>query len=267
MLLGREQSAAIPATRSLTEWLLLHHRPMMQRCSDQFVRGPALFDVPVVGWMLPLEAVEPLAGTIESQLLPPSVSRSAEIRRKSFIAGRLCAERCLDELEIRGEGVGRDSSGVPLWPHGVVGSITHNARFAVAVACVTSSVQSMGIDSESLVQVQAAEAIEKNCCTEDERLSLLADGNSALVLTLIFSAKESFYKAIYPLVERYVDFADVEVRAVDWRRQEFLVGPVPTRPFAQLLPTLQGRFSVDGGQLHTGVAYIAGRILGSSATT
>ena len=259
MILCDRQPAAIPVTRSLTEWLLRNHRPAMQRCSEHFVRGPALFDVPAAGWMLPLAAVEPLAGTIDSQLLPPDVSRSAEIRRKGFIAGRLCAERCLAELGMPGRGVGRLGSGAPSWPHGAVGSITHSASHAFAVACGASSVRSMGVDSEALIRAEDAEAVGLLCCTASERMSLLGGVDGGLTLTLMFSAKESFYKAIYPLVERYVDFADAEVSGIDFHRQEFVVGPAPARPFAQLLPTLRGRFSVDeAGHLHTAVTCMAG---------
>lgn len=240
---------------SLTNWLRESHAAMMAECSQAFVRMPAMIDVPHERWMLPMEAVLPLVDVIDPALLPGRLAAASRVRRHSFLAGRLCAERCLEEFGMPNCAVACHASGAPVWPDGVTGSITHTARQAGALACEDPSVRGIGIDSELCADASQTQAIEDHCCTPAERAGWVCSDEKDLLLTVMFSAKEAYYKAIYPLVRRYVDFLDVEVRAIDRRAGRFVIAPVAGGPFAQVLPALQGYFVIDRDHVHTTVLH------------
>ncbi len=202
-----------------------------------------------------MAAAAPLVSLVDPALLPARLAPAAEARRHSYVAGRLCAERCLEELGMPNRAVDSHPSGAPVWPGGVTGSITHTARDAHAVGCCEPSVRSIGIDSELRADGSQARAIEDHCCTLGERAALPSTDEKDLLLTLMFSAKEAYYKAIYPLVRGYVDFLDVEVRTIDRRAGRFVIAPVPHSSFALVLPALQGHFVIDGEQVHTAVMH------------
>jgi enterobactin synthetase component D len=151
--------------------------------------------------------------------LPLDIGSSVRSRQVAYIGGRLGAERCIDRLGMTGSGeVGRGLSGEPLWPTGVLGSITHTRRQAHAVVVPTLSCLAIGIDSEDLTF--PAQDLAPVICTEFERRSWIRDApNAHLVTTLIFCVKEAFYKALHPVVGRFVDFNEIEVASLDPARR------------------------------------------------
>ena len=91
------------------------------------------------------------------------------------------------------------------------GSITHTTKHAHAAVMAKQWCSGIGIDSEHVVESGAD--IVAMCCTPFERATWFGDAIDPLRATLLFSAKESFYKAVYPVVRRFVDFDEVEVVA------------------------------------------------------
>lgn len=80
----------------------------------------------------------------------------------------------------------------------------------------------MGIDVEHVVTGESQDALMTTVVGVVE-LAYLRSLAPALSLdcglTIVFSAKESFFKACYPEVGRYFDFDAVDVTLVDPRRQ------------------------------------------------
>ncbi len=200
-------------------------------------------------------------GTFPGVPLPPSLSRAVPRRRREFAAGRRCAHEALERLLGRCivAPIGTGPLGAPLWPPGVVGSITHGHGFAAAVVARSTASAGLGIDSERIVSRALAEEIAPQIVTAAELEALDHDGlDPATLLTVVFSAKESVYKCLFPLVGRYFDFHDVHAARVHRGAGVFEVdlrthlGPLAcgTR--------LAGRFFFDGGLVHTGIA-LAGR--------
>ena len=137
----------------------------------------------------------------EASLLP---GNAAEKRKSEFVLGRAAAHRALAELGFAESppvlrGAGRE----PLWPAGVVGSITHCSSRAIAVVAKTEKVQAIGIDLEDVDHFP--EEIADLVANEAERDWVLSE-DSRLRLAMLFSAKESIYKAFYPLEHRFFDF-------------------------------------------------------------
>jgi enterobactin synthetase component D len=204
-------------------------------------------------------ALPRLAGLLDVERvdgLPPDIAGSVPRRRLSFIAGRLCAEQALRRLGVPG-GIGRGAEREPLWPGGVLGSITHTD--ATACALVAPAVHAgrpddrygLGIDSQTLVDDAGLEAVLSVCCTPAERGPLLdrfAPADRGLAGTIVFALKEAFYKAVHPTVGRFVDFDELEVEAIDVE-----AGLATLRPDVPELPRrapFEGRFTIVEGEVH-----------------
>ena len=68
----------------------------------------------------------------------PIVKKAVEKRRREFSAGRTCARQALRELGCADAPIVHNQNGAPLWPPGIVGSITHSNTYAAAVAADSS---------------------------------------------------------------------------------------------------------------------------------
>jgi 4'-phosphopantetheinyl transferase EntD len=192
-------------------------------------------------------------GDWTAPLLPaeePLVARAVEKRRREFTAGRTCARRALERLGWTDFAIAAGPRREPLWPPGVVGSITHCPGYCAAAVARATDVRSMGIDAE--LSAPLPEGVTALVCTAAERRqaeALPGDHWPALV----FSAKESIYKAWYPLAERWLDYLDAEL-AIDAERGTFSARIlVPVEPAILPCSTLTGRFAVGGGRVFTAV--------------
>jgi 4'-phosphopantetheinyl transferase EntD len=107
--------------------------------------------------------------------------------------------------------VARNPDRSPCWPVGFVGSISHSDRWILAAAARASDSLSIGIDTEPIVTDKIANDLKSDIGIDSE-WKLLGDTglNTAFAFTLLFSAKESFYKCWYPLRKQYLNFLDVE---------------------------------------------------------
>ena len=149
----------------------------------------------------------------EAALLP---ANAAEKRRNQFSLGRAAARQALTDLGLPASPVLRGSSREPLWPDGIVGSITHCGPWAIAVAARRENAQSIGIDLEDSSRVVADEIVGV-IANENEKIWIFAGDDSRSRLTMLFSAKESVFKAVYPLERRFFDFHAVEL---SWQPDE-----------------------------------------------
>jgi 4'-phosphopantetheinyl transferase EntD len=132
-------------------------------------------------------------------------------RIQEFAAGRACAHRLLDKLGITDFPIKVADDRQPLWPATVVGSITHTSGFCAAVVAEKEFLSAVGIDSEIADSVKPH--LWRAICTPSETawLRSLPDAEQAAAATLIFSAKEAFYKCQYALVHERLNFHDATV--------------------------------------------------------
>ena len=171
-------------------------------------------------------------GAPVEQLRPKNPSESASRRKEMFRNGRRVAcsalqmagyldsflhsgedtnsidDRLLDAHRIKVVGVNPDRS--PSWPTGFVGSISHTERWILAAAARSSDFHSIGIDTEIVVAERLAKELRMNIGTPSEWKLLEDVGlDSSTAFTLLFSAKESFYKCWYPLQRKFLEHLDV----------------------------------------------------------
>jgi len=142
--------------------------------------------------------------------LPPSIRRSSTKRQREFVAGRYCASRALECAghELDGElSIGEDR--LPNWPSGWTGSISHCTTVTIAIAAQTSLHASLGVDVEEWMDTSVAKSVQSEIGLLSE-IALFRDLSPHHALTLLFSAKETLYKALYPLVREFFDFKAVQ---------------------------------------------------------
>lgn len=143
------------------------------------------------------------------------ISKASEQRKRHFSTGRMCAKKALEELGFLDIEILKGANKEPIWPSGVVGSISHSSKLAGAVVANSNSLLSIGLDIEIIGGVSAE--MWDVLFNEDEQRTLNALDRSQLDLftTLFFSIKESFYKFQHPLTKLFLDFKDVELYYYD----------------------------------------------------
>ena len=133
------------------------------------------------------------------------IANAGRARVMAFSSGRRAARRALNELGVRNQPVlahGR----APLWPTGVVGSITHSDSLAAAVAGRAAHWAGVGADLTTQGRLSARAA--QRVLLPAERAAL-PDGEDWR--TALFSAKESVYKAVNPICGEFLAFQDVQI--------------------------------------------------------
>ena len=127
-------------------------------------------------------------------------------RITEFATGRRCAETLLKRLG-NSEQVWVNPDRSPAWPAGFVGSISHSNSWTWATVGRNTDVRSIGIDTEKVVSGETREEISQDIASKPEWNIADQIGLSAeQTFTLVFSAKEAFYKCCYPLTKQYFGF-------------------------------------------------------------
>jgi 4'-phosphopantetheinyl transferase EntD len=131
----------------------------------------------------------------------------------------------------------------PVWPDGVVGSITHCSGFAGAAVARRGAVRGVGVDAE-LGDPLDPELVDLVCTVEERiRLAQLPGLPPNGWAKVVFSAKEAVYKCLSSHTRTPLDFADVEITLVP-EAGRFTTG-WRTGSRAELPPgCLEGRFVV-----------------------
>jgi enterobactin synthetase component D len=194
------------------------------------------------------------ADVFPSTLFPKHIADASQKRRNSFIAGRLCAEHSLELIGLQ-HAVGCGAFGEPVWPPGVKGSITHNDLIACAVVTQYDGPFGIGIDSELIVDGNTQCAIERLCLTQCEQRRWIRGKDDGVKATLLFSAKEAFYKAIHPVVRRFVDFLEVEVEELDESNGVLWLRPNATLGLSNYASLVPCHYVVNDRAVHTIVQF------------
>ncbi|MFI8423311.1 4'-phosphopantetheinyl transferase [Streptomyces sp. NPDC085479] len=177
-------------------------------------------------------------------------------RRREFATTRACARAALARLgEVPGP-IRRGPRGAPVWPASTVGSMTHCAGYRAAVVARSDAVLSVGLDAEPNLPI--GDGPLERVTSRQERLHLaeLMDTEPDVCWDrLVFSAKESVYKAWHPLTGGWLGFEDVTV-SFDGPARSFTAAlNRPAAPAGPPSPTLfRGVWAVRRGLLLTAVS-------------
>ncbi|MEH0886138.1 enterobactin synthase subunit EntD [Enterobacter sp. UNJFSC 003] len=168
----------------------------------------------LAGHTIHLVTFDPATFTDADLLWLPHYAQLADAGRKrkaDHLAGRIAASHALRDHTVPGIG----PSGEPLWPEGIAGSITHGGTQAMAV--VTHEQHALiGIDCEAILPDREAREIKDGIVDTLEEIVLSRSGKPfALALTLVFSAKESLFKALFPRVKTYLGFDSARITHIN----------------------------------------------------
>lgn len=154
-----------------------------------------------------------------------SDDRQLTKRQREFELGRKTAHQLLNSWkEYTTVAVAQDRS--PIWPSGFCGSISHSDHWCWVAVASHKKITSIGLDTETITDCQTAEQLKSQIGSEPEwELLEELELGPELTFTLLFSAKEAFYKCWYPTNQQYFDFRDAELIAVDSNRLSIASGP------------------------------------------
>jgi enterobactin synthetase component D len=189
--------------------------------------------------------------------LPVELNDATPLRRMQFRAGRFCAMEAVRRLDPRRPPmtIGRAERGAPVWPSGVVGSITHTEGFVSAAAARADEVRGLGIDSERIVSAEQAQRVSTLVSWPCELADARQAGLDRLqAMTLVFSVKETIFKCLYPLIGAMFYYHDVRIIGIDGATRTFRARLVKTlSPEFQADTLVEGRFDLSGSRVHTGM--------------
>ncbi len=137
-------------------------------------------------------------------------------RRAEFAAGRTCARMALRKLANLEASIGMDADGVPIWPTGIVGSITHKSFVCAAAVALSQNLSCLGMDLER-DEGRDEDALATTIVAPSELHQLARIRAMGLVSpsTGLLAMKEAAYKAAFPRLRETLDWLDIDIQPGD----------------------------------------------------
>ncbi|MEU0031413.1 4'-phosphopantetheinyl transferase superfamily protein [Streptomyces sp. NPDC006335] len=133
-------------------------------------------------------------------------------RRREFAVVRACARRAMEKLGVPPQPILPGERGAPRWPAGLTGSMTHCDGYGAAALVRAADLASLGIDAEPHGPLPEGVLESVSLPGERVRLRELAEAHPAVHWDrLLFSAKESVYKAWFPLTGKWLEFTEADI--------------------------------------------------------
>ncbi|WP_432089860.1 4'-phosphopantetheinyl transferase family protein [Streptomyces sp. NRRL F-5630] len=176
----------------------------------------------------------------------PFVARAVAKRRAEYTTVRACARRALAALGRPPVPLLPGERGAPGWPPGIVGSMTHCPGYSAAAVAPADDWLGLGIDAEENAPLPPGVLDLIALPSDREALAALPPEGPSWD-RILFSAKESVYKAWFPLARRFLDFTEAElVLSTDgtFAARVLVAGPVRE---------LSGRWAAGDGLVVTAV--------------
>lgn len=144
---------------------------------------------------------------------PHSLQKAVPKRKAEYLTGRVLAANCLRKLESTSTDVARGKDGAPVWPNGFIGSISHSEKKVISCVASATDLQGLGVDIEDILDDTTAQQVAGIICNKEEQTLMTQNGFSFVEgISLIFSLKESLYKALYPLTGKIRGFEDARIQ-------------------------------------------------------
>ncbi|MER8222147.1 4'-phosphopantetheinyl transferase superfamily protein [Streptomyces sp. NPDC094143] len=183
------------------------------------------------------------------------VVRAVPKRQREFAVVRSCARRAMEKLGVPPQPILPGERGAPGWPDGLTGSMTHCDGYCAAALVRAGDLASVGIDAETHAPLPEGVLESVALPDEAERLRRLAAQRPGVHWDrLLFSAKESVYKAWFPLTGKWLDFleADIEIAPDgDFTARLLVPGPLVG---GHRLDRFDGRWTADRGLVATAIS-------------
>jgi 4'-phosphopantetheinyl transferase EntD len=135
-----------------------------------------------------------------------AMARATAKRRAEFAAGRAAARAALRGIGLVPFAIPMAADRAPVWPRGVVGSITHHDGDCLAIVARNQRLAGLGLDLEARADLPGDLWDEVLTAPEMAWLTSQIKPDRGLLARIIFSAKEAAYKALYPVTGKVVGF-------------------------------------------------------------
>ena len=222
----------MPAKYGLTDQPILMFNNLFLPHSTHAINHPCISELRY--WKHPDKAVYLVSGEFDLAnfeismyaefgiTLPNQLLNAVKKRLAEFLIGRLVAKHALGCIGYADPSVtiAINEHRAPMWPTDIVGSISHGKSTAICAVARQSVTPMLGVDIEPLLSDSVATQISSTVHNEQE-LALLQAANFApnVATTLLFSAKESLFKALYPAVRCYFGFEQARLSQVNLQDQ------------------------------------------------
>ena len=148
-------------------------------------------------------------GIEDDRLLSPAesvcIGRAVLARRRASGAARMLARSLLSFPSEPHPDIFWSSSGAPIWPAGIVGSLGHDEFVAAAIVGSSAAFGGLGVDVESAEPLDD-ELIPIVATPDEQRAS-----DDPLQAKVLFCVKEAVFKAVNPLDRRFLGFDEIVV--------------------------------------------------------
>jgi len=142
----------------------------------------------------------------------PAIGKAIEKRRREFMAGRAAARAAMAAIDMPEIAIEAGPDRAPVWPYGLVGSISHSGCVALAVVARAEDVVSIGLDVEDAAPLQNDLMRLILTGPERDRIAHMTKPDQLELGKSIFVAKECAYKAQYPLSRELIGFKSMEIQ-------------------------------------------------------
>jgi len=212
----------------------------------------------VIGDILPpqvaaAEAFGDLPDTVLFAEEEEVIAKAVDKRRREFTTARACARAALAKLDVPAVPIVPGLRGAPQWPAGVVGSITHCDGYRACAVARDSDIVTIGLDAEPHDRLPHGVLDAVSLAPERARVAELTAAVPGVCWDrMLFCAKESVYKAWFPLTGRWLGFeeawVDFDPASRTFTARLLVAGPVVN---GQVLTGFDGRWRVSDGLIAT----------------
>lgn len=194
---------------------------------------------------------------IDQQLEHPLKIAQARVERKNeYLCGRVLAQAVLNHHFGLDQPITSMHEHLPIWPSHVLGSISHSQN--KLIVGLSNSALYLGIDIEHWVTSEFAQESAHLILTPSEfdlwKGKAAEFFDFARYVSLIFSVKESLYKAVYPTAKQYIDFLEASIVDINFENQTLTLTFLPEiQQRYELLEQYQGGWTIEQDDIMTWV--------------
>ena len=194
---------------------------------------------------------------IDQQLDHPLKIAQARVERKNeYLCGRVLAQAVLNHHFGLDQPITSMYEPLPIWPNHVLGSISHSQN--KLIVALSNNAIYLGVDIEHWVTSEFAQESAHLVLTPSEfdlwKNKAAEFFDFARYVSLIFSIKESLYKAVYPTAKQYIDFLEASIVDINFENQTLTLTFLPEiQQRYQLLEQYQGGWVVEQDHIMTWV--------------
>lgn len=194
---------------------------------------------------------------IDQQLEHPlKIAQAHPKRQQEYLCGRVLAQAVLSHHFGLDQSITSMHEHLPIWPSHVLGSISHSQN--KLIVALSNNAIYLGIDIEHWVTSEFAQESAHLVLTPSEfdlwKSKAAEFFDFARYVSLIFSVKESLYKAVYPTAKQYIDFLEASIVDINFENQTLTLTFLPEiQQRYQLLEHYDGGWTIEQDHIMTWV--------------